>query len=372
MSNSLSLPQATAQRLSEIAASGSPGNALVGFDGFVDAIIHIVDKRFSATEYSRMENMTSFGERIVAAAGLSMNFEFVTQMLKLGGNGPIMANALLNMGMPLTYVGNLGSPAIHPVFEDFNSRARVISIAEPGYTDALEFTDGKLMCGKHESLKEVTWENILAHLPNGEAQKVFAEASLIAMVNWTMLPAMTEVFRKILADVAPTLEGQKRWIFFDLADPAKRTSDDIAEVLGVIAEFEKFFNVILGLNFNESCQIGEVLGIPAPDQTPEAVAAHAASIRGKLNVHTVVVHPSKFAGAADESGALSVAGPYTDRPRITTGAGDHFNAGFCFGRLIGCDIAMSLEIGVATSGYYVRNAESPTLENLITFLNTLE
>ena len=56
---------------------------------------------------------------------------------------------------------------------------------------------------------------------------------------------------------------------------------------------------------------------------------------------------------------------------ISTGAGDHFNAGFCLGKLIGADNEIALQLGVATSGYYVRTAKSPAPGDLVSFLETL-
>src|SRR5450432_302213 len=67
---------------------------LIGFDGFIDTILHVVDTRQSANEYTRIDTLKAFGERIVAAAGKSTNVEVVVQAVKLGGNGPIMANAM--------------------------------------------------------------------------------------------------------------------------------------------------------------------------------------------------------------------------------------------------------------------------------------
>ena len=365
------LPQLVLDQLSGARNKLAKAKVLVGLDGFVDTIIHVVAKRASATEYTRMGAMEEFGKRVSAAAGLSANFEFVTQMVKLGGNGPIMANALGSYGAPITYVGNLGYPAVHPVFADFAQRARVISIAEPGYTDAIEFEDGKLMCGKHDSLKQVNWANLLKHVPEEDLIALFEESSLIALVNWTMLPAMSAIWQKIQSRVGPKLKGKKRWLFFDLADPAKRTPEDIAAALKLISKFQKHFRVILGLNLQESRQIGEVLGLSAPDNSPEQVTRHAACILQKLGIDTVVVHPTAFAAAADSTGATYVAGPFTAKPKITTGAGDHFNAGFCIGRLLDLDLAASLQVGVATSGYYVRQAKSPRVDDLKKFLQTL-
>jgi hypothetical protein len=371
MSSKTTLPQQVVKQIKDAQQTLATSKVLVGLDGFVDTILHVVSKRESATKYTRMGKMEDFAKRISAAAGQSANFEMVTQMVKLGGNGPIMANALGSYGTPLTYIGNLGSPNVHPIFNDFAKATDLYSIAEPGYTDAIEFEDGKLMCGKHGSLKEITWETILKYLPEQKLIKKFNDSSLIALVNWTMLPHMNSIFEKILKRVAPSLTGGKRWVFFDLADPAKRTSEDIAAVLKIIAKFQKHFKVILGLNFSESRQIGEVLGIKAPPETHEAVTTHAAHIQDKLKVETVVLHPTHFAAAADAHGATYVVGPYTPKPLITTGAGDHFNAGFCIGRLLDGDLATSLQIGVATSGFYVRKAKSPRLEDLKKFLKTL-
>ena len=49
---------------------------------------------------------------------------------------------------------------------------------------------------------------------------------------------------------------------------------------------------------------------------------------------------------------------------ISTGAGDHFNAGFSMGQVLGFNLEESLCCGVGTSGYYVRSAQSPSIEKI--------
>ena len=122
---------------------------LIGLDGFVDEIIAVVDKRHDFHRFEPMRTIAHLGHRILGAAGHSSNLELVVKQIKLGGNGPIMAGALLAAGTRLTYVGSCGCPNIHPVFADLAAGARMIGIAEPGHTDALEFDDGKIMLGKH-------------------------------------------------------------------------------------------------------------------------------------------------------------------------------------------------------------------------------
>jgi hypothetical protein len=126
----------------------------------VDEITHAVDTRQNANDYTRLETIDAFGDRIKQAAGKSTTIEMVIQKTKLGGNGPIMGNALATFGMKVTYIGALGYPNLHPVFQPFAERADVHSIAESGHTDAVEFLDGKVMLVKSASLKDVTWPNI--------------------------------------------------------------------------------------------------------------------------------------------------------------------------------------------------------------------
>src|SRR5579872_1858633 len=128
-----------AQRLLANAGKVKSMSAFVGLDGFVDEILHVVDKRESAEVYHRLPTIARLAERMAGAAGRSTNLELVNQITKLGGNGPIMANALASFGIKVTYLGILGYPNLHPVFETFAKRAEVHSIAPPGTTDALEF-----------------------------------------------------------------------------------------------------------------------------------------------------------------------------------------------------------------------------------------
>src|SRR4051794_36878880 len=101
------------------------GRGLVGLDGFVGENICVGDKRTSHENYDRITTIAQWGGKISAAAGQSCNFELVVKQQKLGGNGPIMGNALASMGWKTTYIGNLGDPkagGVHPVFQEFAKR----------------------------------------------------------------------------------------------------------------------------------------------------------------------------------------------------------------------------------------------------------
>jgi sugar/nucleoside kinase (ribokinase family) len=353
-----------AQQIAPAAGRVSQMKAFVGLDGFVDQILQVVDKRESAEKYLRLPTIAKLADRLAAAAGKSTNLELVTQFTKLGGNGPIMANALAAFGLKVTYLGCLGFPALNPVFADFARRAEVHSIAEPGYTDALEFEDGKIMLGKHGSLKEVNWKNIRERFGAEKFAAASADADLVGFVNWTMLPAMSEIWKAVLEEVCPKLNSRRRRLFFDLADPEKRTRSDVLHALELISTFQKYFDVTLGLNEKESYEIGEHLGLDAGSHSPDGLLKLSGQVRLRLALDSVVIHPTAYAVATGPDEAAIMEGPFTPKPKITTGAGDHFNAGFCLGKLVGLPTRLCLLAAVTTSGFYVRTGQSPSIADL--------
>ena len=350
---------------------------LIGFDGFVDSIIQLVDKRQDAEHYQPVKTIKQFGEKILQAAGQSANYELVTLQRKLGGNGPIMAESLACLGLPVIYVGAVGYPDLHAVFQPLAEHAEVCGIAEPGFTDALEFADGKLMLGKIDKFSDVNPEEIEITLGLDTFNAYVARAYLVGMVNWTMLTRMNDIWRMMIDSVLPevgvNVGHKRRLIFIDMADPEKRTNQDIDQALQLCSELNEHTDVILGMNLKEANQISQILDIktePKPDQAIEAIAK---AIRQRIDLHCVVIHPRHQAAAAirDHEGHIQSAtfnGPYTVNPTLSTGAGDNFNAGFCIALLANMPLEESLCIATATSGYYVRNGNSPDLDQLTEFI----
>lgn len=351
-------------RLNASVGQATTLSAFVGVDGFVDEIIHMVDKREDSTNYTRIPTISRLAERIAAAAGKSTNIEGVVQRVKLGGNGPIMANALTQFGLKVTYLGALGYPTMHPVFNEFASKADVHTIAPPGLTDAYEFEDGKVMMGKLVQLSEVTWQNIQSRYGRQRFEDKFFSSSLVSFVNWTMIPFMSDIWESVQAELCTGHQGPRRTMFIDLADPEKRTQQDKLRALKLITKFQDYFDVILGLNEKEAYEIACTLEIDTSQRDREGLLAMAQQIAARVPVRTVVVHPVTYAFAVSNGQTSIVEGPYVKQPLITTGAGDHFNAGFCLGKLLGFDDELAVLVGVTTSGFYVRNAASPSITDV--------
>lgn len=363
----------TLDELSRKAGDAPAKNAIVGFDGFVDKIMHPVSRRHRpGDQFERFPGIAGFGQRIVDAAGKSVNIELWPVMEKLGGNGPIMANALLATGLNTRYVGALGENAIHPVFEEFARRTQAVSLCDPGITHALEFDDGKIMLGTMASLDAITYPTLLNKFGEGALFDALSRADLISMVNWTMIPNLTAVFSALLEKVLPNLGPREtgRTFFFDLCDPRKRSDGDLRLALGTIARYRSHGSVTLGLNLAEAQQVHALLGHGDLQNNSEDLQRASQSIRRSLELTTVVIHPTDGAACATKDDTWFTKGPYCERPKITTGAGDHFNAGFAAAQILGFSPPACLTIGVCTSGQYVRTAQSPSLFETDAFLRS--
>ena len=189
------------------------------------------------------------------------------------------------------------------------------------------------------------------------------------MNHWSSLPHMTYVWKRLQQDVCPQMPSRRRVLFADLADTQKRSTADLKEAFATLAGFNPWYETVLGLNEGESEHVCQIYDCEPNTKAPHAkMQARAEAIRQATGINCVTVHPVAFAAAASAQGTAVVEGPYTRTPKISTGAGDHFNAGFALGRLLNAELDASLALGVCTSGHYVRTAESPTAPTLIDFL----
>ncbi len=356
---------------------GTKLNMLIGVDGFIDEVLHAVDTRLDTDNFKKIDTIEAFGNRIVKASGYSTNIELVNIQTKIGGNGPNIAVALLEYGVDVTYVGSIGdNNEVHPVFKPMTDRCKeVFSICDPGHSDALEFLDGKLMLGKITTLNKINWENFKNIMGGAERiAEIIKESNLFGMENWTMVPHMNELWEGLINEVFPLLpdykEDEKPYAFFDLCDPEKRTKESIVYAMNLITKFENKFRAILGLNEKELYEIAKAFDINVDDSwtKEESYRNVSKAVYDKLNIYSLVIHPTKEAFTWIGDKYSKVSGPFCAKPVLTTGAGDNFNGGFCFGQSLGLDATSSLLLGVATSGFYVRNAKSPTVDEVLGFL----
>jgi hypothetical protein len=329
--------------------------------------VRVVRSKSEKNEYVFFNDIAELGNHIVSKSGKSCGIEIVERFTKLGGNAPIMSQALGTLDVKVNCVSPLGYPDINPVFKELSSNCTFYTIGNPAFTTALEFNDGKIMLGQVEFLDKVNWCTLKEMLGVEQIKAFFKNSSLIGLVNWSCMLGFNDILEGILEEVLAAQETDKsKILFFDLADYSKRESKDVVEVVKLVNKFNKYFKVILGLNENETVMLYKIL---FNSHVPEDLLIVGQLIYDFLNVDTLVIHTLTNSIAYDGDQVVQVPSLFVKQPKLSTGGGDNFNAGLCYGQLVGLNLEESLYTANATSGYYVRNAKSPRIEELIDTLN---
>ena len=318
----------------------------------------MVDERVSEDQFSRVKQISSFAITIANAAGKSANLELLPKAVKLGGNGPIMTQSLIKLGMGLSYAGALGAEEIHPIFKSFaESCEQVVSVCEPAKTMALEFNDGKIMLCQLNDLYQVNRNSLELFI-----KKQLVEADYFCFLNWTELPNLNGVYRVIVEQLEELKPKLKRPTFIDLADFKRRSDKDLSEAIELVKRMSVYLDIHLGLNWSEAQQMAQHL-LAEQDFSDYSLSQLAELLQKQLRLKAICVHSHHEVTASDEK-TYSVDTLYIKEPKISTGAGDHFNAGYFRAVLGGLDLEKCLQLGVLNSAYYVKTADTPGLKDL--------
>ncbi len=346
----------------------SERKALIGLDGFVDTIIRPVDSRTDSETYTLIPTLKDFGERIASASGMSLNIEMIRSVQKLGGNGVSMACALGCLGTDTACLGAMGKGEIHPVFLPMQKSVKLHSFAEPAQTSAVEFEDGKIISSVLEPLNRLDWETIVREIGFDPLKEMFLEADLIALNNWTMIPHMDDIWEHILGEIFAGSEKRERYFIFDLADPQKRTAEDVKGALGRIRRFTQFGTTIMSCNVREAGAYARILGAGEAEDPGGGFGNTASLLCRLIGIDGFVIHTLKDAFLGTRERFFHAEGDYTPHPALTTGGGDNFNGGFAYGLLSGFGYENALRLGSLVSGFYVRKGHSPSADELIEYI----
>lgn len=341
-------------------------SSVVGFDGFIDTLIKAVDTRSDPENFVPMKEMADFAKRISESAGRSCNIELVPGEAQLGGNALLMAQGLVHLRSDLKLIAVLGEPEIAPPFRMLTDLCReVYSLGKPSTTDALEFTDGKILLGKTESVLKIDTELLLEKVGKERLVKLLDECTLFATANWTMCSHLTEIWDYLAEEVLPLLSQKKeRWFFIDLADPRKRPKQDLRQALEVLKKFQPQFKVVLGLNASEAMQVLDLY-----DLKEDSLQNSAKLIQQQTGLDQIVLHTKQETAAASKDEQASVSVPFCENPKKLTGAGDTFNAGYIWAAVHGFTLSESLVTAIASAGHYIREATPPTPQRILDFLH---
>jgi sugar/nucleoside kinase (ribokinase family) len=339
-----------------------------GHDGFVDTIVKIIKSKEVDTANTLFQTTREFGDYIVEKSGSSFGLEVETRDVKLGGNMPIMANSLGLLGARVNCIGALGYPRPHTIFKNISDNCQLFSFAEPGGSTAYEFNDGKIMFAQMGELNLCGWEKIKEAIGLETLITLYTSSDLLAIVNWSEIDASSNIWKGILTDVFPHAAAKDRIAFFDLSDCSKRSNGSIEEALQLLRDFSTSARVVLSLNKNETRIIHNIL---CGSEKIDDFAAMGRAIFEKLGIDLVLLHSSRETTAINKLNSVHCSTFFIEHPKLSTGAGDHFNAGFAASLLMDYDLRSCLIIANAVSAFYVEQGKSPQWTDVRNFLTNI-
>lgn len=344
--------------------------ALIGFDGYVDSIYRVVCTRTTQGETQYYHYIADYGQRVIDAAGKSADIEIQQIERRLGGNAPLMAEGVAALGDAVTLVGELGYPQINPCFQTLLPSMKTYSFAEPCQTIALEFTDGKIMMGDMVSSDSINWETIREIVGDDTLNEQIANASLIAVLNWSAHTGVAKIAYEVASLVASLPAEQKRMMFFDLSDPNALSLESLCSYLNMIRDIGTMIPTVLGMNENEARTVIGCLFSEADmaKDTLDLAHLYGHQMLERLHLNSLTIHATAYALGFEAQEMWHADGFRIDKPLISTGGGDHYNAAFCHGLLHNLPLPQCLLLGSAASSYYVLNGRSAARNDLKKYL----
>jgi ketohexokinase len=360
-----------------------------GFDGFLDEIMAVIKKRFTTTTYDLMTSMKEWAEIIKNTAGSSTGMETILKDRRTGGFVSNTSQALASVLVPksnITLFGNFGSPQIMPIFNKVFSielGCKLVTIGEPGTTNAFEFDDGKVMMTNFTPIHKISTQAISKVRSNKDFIQLLNHSKLFGFGYWSTAPEMSNIYDYFHKNIISKLSN-KIEMFFDLADIRKRTNDDIQRASQLICQFSENASVTLSLNDKEAKYLALVLNKSVELETPEENETLQESIQyflkiinilnNALSIKRIVIHTPKFAmmNLKNENDAINqiiiVPNAYTSHPKFTVAAGDTFNGGLILGIISRCTPFELLMLGNVLTSFFIRTGKRGNSDQIAEFI----
>ncbi len=346
-----------------------PTQVAFGFDGFVDRVRRMVDERQDAETYDALPTLEALGDRIStsAAADSSLSIEWLSTDVRTGGHVAHLSRAYAQLGYEPVMLGTFGEPVVDPFTAEFDPEW-MTSFGEPGYTDAVEFADGKLMLMEIGTTRKLDWAAITDAVAPREIADQIDGSRLLGIGYFADMPQLPTIAEGLRADVWPLLDSPPETIVVDPGDVRKLTNEELRAGMGSLAGLDELAPTTISANRFETSVLAEVLA----DDVSDALVDSAEAAADALDVTRFVGHGVDESVTVGPDGTYRAAVPRVTEPEITTSAGDHFNVGLSLGLINGLDDGASIILGNAVASWFVRTGDQPTYDEIREYLHEYE
>ena len=337
-----------------------------GFDGVVDSVRTFVDKGRSRTEYDRIATLKAFRDRLddSIAAESSLTVEWRTEGTRTGGHACHLSRVFDGLGADTTMIGTYGQPPREPFRSEF-AGSTLVSIGAPGFCNAVEFDDGKLMLAQAGEAADLDWETLRDRIDPASLAEHLDGADLLGVGYWSMTPALPSLVSTLVSETWPLQSSPPEHVFFDTGDVRNLPRDTLCKGAIRLEETNEVVRTTVSANRSETKALAAAFDGPEPS----TLTANAEQVYEGLGVTRFVGHSPSRAVTVSGGESVSIRVPRTDEPAMTTSAGDHFNAGFLLGHLAGLSNPATTVVANAAAGSFVRTGLPPDYDDVAEFVD---
>lgn len=340
----------------------------LGFDGFVDSIKRPVSRATSDGKREFFPTIADFAAHLGSKAGMSCAVELVTEWEKPGGNAYLFGDTLAQLGFRVDCVGGFGQPETLGVFRDAHPNLCIQSVSAPGFCDALEFSDGKIMFSHIQGIEALNFAYLKEKIGLSQLIDRTARADALSFMNWSEVRFSTDIWQGFLREVFPALPaGPRKKLFLDVSDCSIREPEEIRTMLAVMGQLAAYTDISLSVNANEFRTLSNVLIPEASSQREQAE-----ELLRFCGLEHLFIHVRDGAYCVDAAGISHAPSRFVAKPKISTGGGDNFNAGLLFGLMHGLEPESAMMLGNAASGWYITEGYRAGKQQLLQYLKQWE
>jgi len=356
--------------LLEFPETASEANVVVGFEGFIDHILELVDERKSTRMYDTIDTIDALREIFEReSSGATYHFEWVEKDQKPGGHAAHAGRSYDKLGYDLTAIGYFGHP-IHEEFDSLLTDETMISLGQPAETQYLQFDDGKVLFTGSDRHETLNWEILSEYLRVDRLVEYLDEAELVSIGGWALIPEIATIWEGIREEVYPQLSDPPSDVLVKATDMDRLRETTLRSDIEGLAALDDRISVTVVMTFKQARHLDQVLLESSGEK--RALSNVADDLQQELGVSRVAITGERKAVLATGRESLRVNSPRIEDAAEGGTFEDHFAAGLGMGCIEGLSDAGELALASAFIGVYQSNRQSGELAEVRSFLEEHE
>jgi len=227
----------------------------------------------------------------------------------------------------------------------------------------------------HAGSEEDNWRYLMSDTVTNVLKPFVRNCCTIAFDDWASLSGASGLWNSLLQGAVRSVGIHRPEFIFYLGDPFTRSSFQVEEAIGIIADFSEFGRVTIALDEDEAIKLWMVLngvheyGVVVNQTFPD-LKRKFVSIFRSINIDRLLVYSAMQAMLFSRHSQLLLARKKVAPSfEIAPQAREHFIEGFCMGLAREMDIVRCLALGLIVFGSRSENGPSATRQELFDYID---